>query len=106
MEQMNYLKMPIVGQNNEEAKKKIDEAHVYAAKAGGEGQLFFNAITAIFSSATFEDAAGAAEIASRTKGNLGYFYKALKKIREAKNIKLEPQKHKKSFGDAESIVEI
>ena len=93
------------GQNNEEAKKKIDEAHLYAAKAGGEGQLFFNSIAAIFGSANFEDAAAAAEVASRTKGNLAYFYQALKKIREAKNINLEPETQEE-FGDAESIVEI
>jgi len=93
------------GQNNEEAKKKIDEAHVYAAKAGGEGQLFFNAITAIFGSGSFEDAAAAAEVASRTKGNLAYFYQALKKIREAKNINLKPETQEE-FGDAESIVDI
>ena len=93
------------GQNNEEAKKKIDEAHVYAARAGGEGQLFFNAITAIFGSGSFEDAAAAAEVASRTKGNLAYFYQALNKIREAKNINLEPETQEE-FGDAESMVEI
>ena len=95
----------LIKKNNEEAKKKIDEAHVYAAKAGGEGQLFFNAITAIFGSGSFEDAAAAAEVASRTKGNLAYFYQALKKIREAKNINLEPETQEE-FGDAESIVEI
>ncbi len=93
------------GTDNEEAKKKIDEAHIYAAKAGGEGKLFFSSITAIFSSGTFEDAAGAAEIASRTKGNLAYFYKALKKIREAKNINLTPETEKE-FGDAEDIIDI
>lgn len=93
------------GQNNEEAKKKIDEAHLYAAKAGGEGELFFNSIAAIFGSATFEDAAAAAEVASRTKGNLAYFYQALKKIREAKNINLEAETQEE-FGDAEGIIEI
>ena len=93
------------GQNNEEAKKKIEEAHVYAARAGGEGKLFFNAITAIFGSGSFEDAAAAAEVASRTKGNLAYFYQALNKIREAKNINLEPETQEE-FGDAESMVEI
>ena len=56
-------------------------------------KLFFGSITAIFSSGTFEDAAGAAEIASRTKGNLGYFYKALKKL-EKLSINLT-QKQKK-----------
>ena len=99
------LKNANSGLDNEEAKKKIDEAHIYAAKAGGEGKLFFSSITAIFSSGTFEDAAGAAEIASRTKGNLGYFYKALKKIREAKSINLTPET-KESFGDAEAEIEI
>ena len=99
------LKNANSGTNNEEAKKKIDEAHIYAAKAGGEGKLFFSSITAIFSSGTFEDAAGAAEIASRTKGNLAYFYKALKKIREAKNINLTPETEKE-FGDAEDIIDI
>ena len=99
------LKNANSGTDNEEAKKKIDEAHIYAAKAGGEGKLFFSSITAIFSSGTFEDAAGAAEIASRTKGNLAYFYKALKKIREAKNINLTPETEKE-FGDAEDIIDI
>ena len=99
------LKNANSGTNNEEAKKKIDEAHIYAAKAGGEGKLFFSSITAIFSSGTFEDAAGAAEIASRTKGNLAYFYKALKKIREAKNVNLTPETEKE-FGDAEDIIDI
>ena len=99
------LKNANSGADNEEAKKKIDEAHIYAAKAGGEGKLFFSSITAIFSSGTFEDAAGAAEIASRTKGNLAYFYKALKKIREAKNINLTPETEKE-FGDAEDIIDI
>ena len=99
------LKNANSGTNNEEAKKKIDEAHIYAAKAGGEGKLFFSSITAIFSSGTFEDAAGAAEMASRTKGNLAYFYKALKKIREAKNINLTPETEKE-FGDAEDIIDI
>ena len=99
------LKNANSGMDNEEAKKKIDEAHIYAAKAGGEGKLFFSSITAIFSSGTFEDAAGAAEIASRTKGNLAYFYKALKKIREAKNINLTPETEKE-FGDAEDIIDI
>ena len=67
------------GTNNEEAKKKIDDAHVYAAKAGGEGELFFNSIAAIISSGSFEEAAAASEVASRTKGNLAYFYQALSK---------------------------
>jgi hypothetical protein len=93
------------GDNNEEAKKKIDAAHVYAAKAGGEGELFFNSIVAIFSSGSFEDAAAASEVASRTKGNLAYFYQALKKIREAKSVNLESETQEQ-FGDAESIIEI
>ena len=93
------------GQNNAEAKKKIDEAHVYAARAGGEGELFFNSIAAIFGSASFEDAAAASEVASRTKGNLAYFYQALKKIREAKSINLESETQEE-FGDAEGIIEI
>ena len=93
------------GANNEEAKKKIEEAHVYAAKAGGEGKLFFSSITAIFSSSNIEDAAGAAEVASRTKGNLAYFYNALKKIREAKNVNLNPET-KEQFGDAEASIDI
>jgi hypothetical protein len=93
------------GQNNEEAKKKIDAAHVYAAKAGGEGELFFNSIAAIFGSGSFEDAAAASEVASRTKGNLAYFYQALKKIREAKSINLESETQEE-FGDAEGIIEI
>jgi len=93
------------GQNNEEAKKKIDAAHVYAAKAGGEGELFFNSIAAIFNSGSFEDAAAASEVASRTKGNLAYFYQALKKIREAKSIDLESETQEE-FGDAEGIIEI
>jgi len=93
------------GSNNEQAKKKIEEAHVYAAKAGNEGQLFFKAITAIFSSGSFEDAAAATEVASRTKGNLSYFYKALKEIREAKNVNLTPET-KEEFGAAEDSVEI
>ena len=93
------------GQNNEEAKKKIDEAHVFAARAGGEGELFFNSIAAIFGSGSFEDAAAASEVASRTKGNLAYFYQALKKIREAKSINLESETQEE-FGDAEGIIEI
>ena len=93
------------GSDNEEAKKKINEAHVYAAKAGGEGKLFFNSITAIFGSASFEDAAAAAEVASRTKGNLAYFYKALNKIREAKDVNLTPEAEEQ-FGSAEDSIDI
>ena len=93
------------GSNNEEAKKKIEEAHVYAAKAGNEGQLFFKSMTAIFSSGSFEDAAAATEVASRTKGNLSYFYKALKEIREAKNVNLTPET-KEEFGAAEDSIDI
>ncbi|MDC0226809.1 hypothetical protein OAK12_01710 [Alphaproteobacteria bacterium] len=93
------------GQNNEDAKKKIDEAHIYAARAGGEGALFFNSIAAIFGSSSFEEAAAASEVTSRTKGNLAYFYQALKKIREAKNINLESETQEE-FGDAEGIIEI
>ena len=93
------------GSNNEEAKKKIEEAHVYAAKAGNEGQLFFKSMTAIFSSGSFEDAAAATEVASRTKGNLSYFYKALKEIREAKDVNLTPET-KEEFGAAEDSIEI
>ena len=76
------------GSDNEEAKKKIEEAHIYATKAGNEGHLFFKSIIAIFSSSNFEEAAAATEVASRTKGNLRYFYNALKEIREAKNVNL------------------
>ena len=93
------------GSNNEEAKKKIEEAHVYATKAGNEGQLFFKSVTAIFSSGSFEDAAAATEVASRTKGNLNYFYKALREIREAKNVNLTPET-KEEFGAAEDSIEI
>ena len=93
------------GSNNEEAKKKIEEAHVYATKAGNEGQLFFNSVTAIFSSGSFEDAAAATEVASRTKGNLNYFYKALREIREAKNVNLTPET-KEEFSAAEDSIEI
>lgn len=93
------------GSDNEEAKKKINEAHVYAAKAGGEGKLFFSSITAIFGSGSFEDAAAATEVASRTKGNLAYFYKALNKIREAKDINLTPEAEEQ-FGSAEDSIDI
>ena len=93
------------GSDNEEAKKKINEAHVYAAKAGGEGKLFFNSITAIFGSASFEDAAAAAEVTSRTKGNLAYFYNALNKIREAKDVNLTPEAEEQ-FGSAEDSIDI
>ena len=93
------------GSDNEEARKKIDEAHVYAAKAGGEGKLFFSSITAVFAAQTIEDAAGAAEVASRTKGNLAYFYNALNKIREAKNINLTPETQEQ-FGNAEDSIDI
>ena len=93
------------GADNAEAKKKIDEAHVYAAKAGGEGELFFNSITAIFGSGSLDDVIAATEVASRTKGNLSYFYKALKKIREAKNINLTPETQKE-FGNAEDNIDI
>ena len=93
------------GSNNEEANRKIEEAHVYAAKAGNEGQLFFNSITAIFSSSNFEDAIAATEVTSRTMGNLSYFYKALRKIREAKNVNLSPET-KEEFGAAEDSIEI
>ena len=93
------------GSNNEEAKKKIEEAHVYATKAGNEGQLFFKSVTAIFSSGSFEDAAAATEVASRTKGNLNYFYKALREIREAKNVNLTPET-KEEFSAAEDSIEI
>jgi hypothetical protein len=93
------------GSNNEEANKKIEEAHVYAAKAGNEGQLFFKAVTAIFSSGSFEEAVAATEVASRTKGNLNYFYKALREIREAKNVNLTPET-KEEFGAAEDSIEI
>ena len=51
---MNYTKIPSSGSNNEEAMKKINEVYVYAAKAGGEGKLFFSSITAIFGSGSFE----------------------------------------------------
>ena len=93
------------GSDNEEARKKIDEAHVYAAKAGGEGKLFFSSITAVFAAQTIEDAAGAAEVASRTNGNLAYFYNALNKIREAKNINLTPETQEQ-FGNAEDSIDI
>ena len=93
------------GSDNEEAKKKIEEAHIYATKAGNEGQLFFKSIMAIFSSSSFEDAAAATEVASRTKGNLNYFYKALREIREAKNVNLTPET-KEEFGAAEDSIEI
>ena len=93
------------GSDNEEAMKKINEAHVYAAKAGGEGKLFFSSITAIFGSGSFEDAAAATEVASRTKGNLAYFYKALNKIREAKDINLTPEAEEQ-FGSAEDSIDI
>ena len=93
------------GPNNEEANKKIEEAHKYAAKAGNDGALFFTSITTIFSASNFEDAAAAAEVASRTKGNLNYFYKALNKIREAKNFNLSSETQE-DFGNAEDIVDI
>jgi hypothetical protein len=93
------------GSDNEEAKKKIEEAHIYAAKAGNEGQLFFKSITAIFSAGSFEEAAAAVEVASRTKGNLNYFYKALKEIREAKNVNLTPET-KEEFAAAEDSITI
>jgi hypothetical protein len=93
------------GLNNEEANKKIEEAHIYASKAGNDGALFFTSIATIFSASNFEDAAAATEVASRTKGNLNYFYKALNKIREAKNINLSPETEK-DFGNAEDIVDI
>jgi len=93
------------GADNAEAKKKIDEAHVFAARAGGEGELFFSSIAAIFGSGSLDDVIAATEVASRTKGNLAYFYKALKKIREAKNINLTPETEKE-FGNAEDIIDI
>ena len=67
--------------------------------------MFFKSINAIFSAGSFEDAAAAAEIASRTKGNLKYFYKALKEIREAKNVNLTPET-KEEFEAAEDSIEI
>ena len=99
------LKNANSGSDNKEAKEKINEAHIYASKAGGEGKLFFSSITAIFGSGSFEDAAAASEIASRTKGNLSYFYKALKTIREAKNVNLTPETQEE-FGEAEDSIDI
>ena len=93
------------GSDNEEAKKKIEEAHVYAAKAGNEGQLFFKSIIAIFSSSSFESAIAATEVANRTKGNLNYFYKALRRISEAKNVDLTPEV-KEEFDVAEDSIDI
>ena len=93
------------GSDNEEAKKKIEEAHVYAAKAGNEGQLFFKSVIAIFSSGSLLDAVAATEVSSRTKGNLNYFYKVLGKIREAKNVNLTPET-KEEFGVAEDSIDI
>jgi len=93
------------GSDNKEARKKIEEAHVYAAKAGNEGQIFFAAITAIFSSSSIESAIAATEVAARTKGQLNYFYKALREIREAKNVNLTPET-KEEFGAAEDSIEI
>ena len=93
------------GSDNKEARKKIEEAHVYAAKAGNEGQIFFAAITAIFSSSSIESAIAATEVAARTKGQLNYFYKALREIREAKNVNLTPET-KEEFGAAEDSITI
>ena len=47
----------------------------------------------------------ATEVASRTKGNLAYFYKALNKIREAKDINLTPEAEEQ-FGSAEDSIDI
>ena len=85
--------------------KQPPPGSLYAAKAGGEGKLFFSSITAVFAAQTIEDAAGAAEVASRTKGNLAYFYNALNKIREAKNINLTPETQEQ-FGNAEDSIDI
>jgi len=93
------------GSDNEEAKKKIEEAHVFAMKAGNEGQLFFSSIAAIFSSGSLEGSIAATEVASRTKGNLSYFYKALREIKEAKNVKLTPETEER-FDVAENSIEI
>ena len=93
------------GSDNEEAKKKIEEAHVFAMKAGNEGQLFFSSIAAIFSSGSLEGSIAATEVASRTKGNLSYFYKALREIKEAKNVKLTPETEE-GFDAAENSIEI
>jgi hypothetical protein len=74
-------------------------------KAGNEGQLFFGSIAAIFSSGSLEDTIAATEVASRTKGNLSYFYKALREIKEAKNVKLTPETEE-GFDAAENSIEI
>ena len=99
------LKNAKAGLKNEAQRKKIEEAHVYAARAGNEGQIFFTAVTAIFSSSNFEDAAAATEVASRTKGNLNFFYKALNKIRNENKVVLPPE-IADDFGAAEDSIDI